>query len=65
MAGHESAPGEDDVIFEQTVMGDVRMLHEEVMRADDGFLGRPVRAVNGDLFPEDVVVAYPEPGRFA
>ena len=62
VAGEQHAVGEDDVVAQPCVVADVRVGHEEVVRAEDRVLGELVRAVHGDVLAEDVVVADDEAG---
>lgn len=45
-------------------MGDMAVLHEKIIGTDDRLLSNPGRAMDGDMFAEDVVIANAQSGRF-
>src|SRR5262249_7615163 len=63
-AGQGGAVGKDGVVADAAVMAHVRTRHEEVVAADARRPGMGRAAVNGDVFPKDVVVANLQTGRF-
>ena len=64
MAAHQRSVGENAVVADHTVMGDVGVGHEEIVVADahDPRLG--CAAVNRHMLAEDIVVADFNPRRF-
>jgi len=55
--GEERAAGQDDVIADYAVVADVRILHQEIVGADEGFSIGLGRAMDGAVFAENVFVA--------
>src|SRR5579863_10117307 len=51
---------QDDVIAELTVVRDVTVRHEKIIRADDGVFRGRVSAMGGEMFAKHVVSADPQ-----
>ena len=62
MAGNHDVIGEDVVVPDFDVMGEVGDGHDEVAVADDGVAAWPGAAVNGDVFADGVAVSNENTG---
>ena len=63
--GHQRAARKDDRIAEDDIVGDVAVLHEIVVRADNGRRALVVRAVHGHVLAEHVPIPDPQLGGLA
>ena len=65
MAGQERTIPNDDVVTDGGVVTDMTVGHEEVVRTEAGGIVRIVRAMNGDVLANNVVVTNHDGGRTA
>jgi len=61
VTGQERAIGNDDVVAQSTVVRDVTMRHEKVVRPDQRVLVAAIGAVHRDMLAENVVIADAQP----
>lgn len=64
-AGYLCRIGDNDVVADDTVVGDVRIGHDQAVAAYDGFTFGSGAAVHGDAFAQRGVVAYLRRGVFS
>jgi hypothetical protein len=65
MATQQSAIDQDDVVAKMGIMADVTTGHQQIMRADNGMSIGLGRAMDGNMFAENVVVANQRGSGFA
>src|SRR5207249_11958532 len=65
VAGHLDAVGEDDVVPDDAIVGDVDVRHDEAALADRGLARRGGAAVDRAVLADDRAVADLDPGLLA
>ena len=65
MAAEHRSVGDDHMITEYRVMTDVRISHQQIVRAEPGWLSGIIRPVNGHVLSNHVVVPHSHARQFA
>jgi hypothetical protein len=56
MSSEQDIIGKDDTMAYSTIMGDMRISHEIAVTTCLGGTGRICRAMNGNAFPQDIII---------